>query len=170
MMDAVTHQNAALIDGFYRAFQRRDHVAMAACYDPDAVFDDAVFSLRGWQVGAMWRMLCERGTDLRVEHSGVRADATQGSAHWDAWYTFSATGRKVHNSIDADFELRDGRILRHTDSFDLHRWASQALGLKGRLLGWTPFVQKAIRRSAARSLDAFAREKGLGDAGTSEPA
>ena len=163
--DHTAHPNAALIDGFYRAFQQRDHAAMAACYAPDAVFEDAVFSLRGWRVGAMWRMLCERGKDLRVEHSNVRADATQGSAHWDAWYTFSASGRPVHNSIDADFELRDGRIVHHTDRFDLHRWASQALGLKGRLLGGTPFLRKAIRANAARSLDAFARQNGLGDQG-----
>ena len=32
------HPNAALLDSFYRAFQRRDHATMAACYAPDATF------------------------------------------------------------------------------------------------------------------------------------
>jgi len=40
--------------------------------------------------------------------------------------------------------------------FDLYRWARQALGIKGLVLGWTPPVQRAIRRRAIRSLDAFA--------------
>ena len=48
-----------------------------------------------------------------------------------------------------------GKISRHIDQFDLHHWAGQALGLKGRLLGWTPFVQSAIRRNAARALEGF---------------
>ena len=86
------------------------------------------------------------------------------SARCDAWYTFSATGRPVHNVITAHFEFAEGRILRHVDHFDLHRWASQALGLKGLLLGWAPPVQRAIRRQAAHSLDAFIAARGLTEA------
>ena len=93
-------QPAEVIRRFYAAFQRRDHAAMAACYAPDATFSDPVFpALRGPAVGAMWRMLCERGTDLRIEASGIEADSARGSARWEAWYTFSATGRPVHNII-----------------------------------------------------------------------
>jgi len=100
-------------------------------------------------------MLCERGKDLEIEFRDVVADETTGSAHWDAHYTFSATGRKVLNRIDARFEFEDHLIRRHNDTFDLWRWAGQALGLKGQLLGWTPFVQKAIRRQANRSLERY---------------
>jgi ketosteroid isomerase-like protein len=164
-MTGATHANALMITGFYEALGRHDGMAMAACYRDDATFKDPVFTLGGWQVPAMWRMLCERGKDLRVECSAVSADDTRGSAHWEAWYTFSASGRNVHNRIDAAFEFRDGRILHHVDTFGLHRWASQALGLKGALLGWTPFVQAAIRRTAARSLDSWARQNGVGPAG-----
>jgi ketosteroid isomerase-like protein len=159
------HPHADLIRGFYEAFQRRDHAAMAACYAPDATFSDPVFrDLQGPRVGAMWRMLCERATDLRVEASGIAAEGERGSARWDAWYTFTATGRPVHNIIQASFEFRDGLILRHTDVFDLTAWARQALGLKGLLLGWTPFVQNAIRAQAARGLDAFLRKQARGPA------
>ena len=147
---------AELIQAFYAAFQRRDHRAMAACYTPDAEFHDPVFThLSGWRVPAMWRMLCERATDLRIEVDSVRASAEGASAHWEASYTFSQTGRPVHNRVEASFLLQDGKIRRHTDSFDLYAWARQALGLKGLLLGWTPPVQRAIRARAARALDAF---------------
>ena len=148
--------NEALIQKFYSAFQKRDAAGMVACYDPQVQFSDPVFTdLKGARANAMWTMLCERGKDLKIEFRDVHADDKAGSAHWDAWYSFSATGRKVHNSIDASFEFADGRIVKHTDRFDLHRWASQALGLPGMLLGWTPMLQNKIRGMAAKNLDAF---------------
>ena len=154
--------HAELIHAFYAAFQRRDHRAMAACYTPDAEFHDPVFThLSGWRVRAMWRMLCERATDLRVQVDNVRASAEAGSAQWEAWYTFSQTGRSVHNRVQASFLFQDGKIRLHTDEFDLHAWARQALGMKGLLLGWTPPVQRAIRAQAARALEAFSKKHGL---------
>lgn len=155
--------HAEVIRSFYAAFQRRDHAAMGASYTPDATFSDPVFPrLQGAAVRAMWRMLCERGTDLRIEVDGIRADAATGAARWEAWYTFSATGRPVHNIVRASFAFRDGLIHRHTDAFDLYRWARQALGMKGVLLGWAPPVQRAIRAQAARALDTFTIRHGLG--------
>ena len=103
-------------------------------------------------------MLCERGSDLRIEASDIEADSAKGSARWEAWYTFSATGRPVHNIITASFTFRAGLIQTHTDSFDLYRWTRQALGLKGLLLGWAPPVQGAVRAQAARALEAFIRK------------
>ena len=157
--------HAQLIRDFYTAFQRRDHATMAACYAPDARFSDPVFTqLDGWRIGAMWRMLCERATDFELEFRGIAADAARGAAHWEAHYTFSATGRHVHNVIDAAFEFRDGLIVRHTDRFDFYRWTRQALGLKGTLFGWTPLVRNAVRAQAARGLEAFVRKHDLGPA------
>src|SRR5438093_409209 len=79
------HPNAELIKRFYTAFQKRDAAGMIACYHPDVVFSDAVFTdLRGWRAGAMWKMLAERGKDLQLEFSQVQADDKAGSAHWDA--------------------------------------------------------------------------------------
>lgn len=154
------HPNARLITELYEALQRREGARMAACYHPEAEFSDAVFtSLKGPQVGAMWRMLTERAKDLQVIFDGVVADDSAGRAHWEASYTFSKTGRSVHNVIDARFAFRDGRIIRHMDQFDLWRWAGMALGIKGRLLGWLPSVQAAIRREAMSGLDRYMSQK-----------
>jgi ketosteroid isomerase-like protein len=153
------HRNVKLIRDFYSAFQKRDARRMAACYDPAVKFSDEVFfDLEGARATGMWRMLCERGKDLKIEFRDIKADDSVGSAQWEAWYTFSATGRKVHNKIDARFEFRDGKIIRHLDSFNFWAWASQALGLTGRLLGWSPFVKNRVRRQAAKSLDSFLGE------------
>lgn len=150
--------NEATLKRFYEAFQQRDAATMAACYAPDVQFSDPVFTdLRGAQAGLMWKMLCERGKDLRLEFSDVRADDTSGSAHWEAWYTFSATGRPVHNVIDATFAFRDGKIARHVDRFDLYRWSRQALGAPGLLLGWTPLLQNKVRAMAAKGLADYQR-------------
>jgi hypothetical protein len=150
------HANAALLENFYSAFARRDAAAMAVCYHSQAHFTDAVFDLRGAQVVAMWRMLCERGTDLRVEHGGIEADERRGSAHWEAWYSFSATGRKVHNVIEAQFEFKDGLILRHVDRFGFWRWSRQALGAPGLLLGWSGVLRRKVQATAAQNLEKFA--------------
>lgn len=146
--------NVAVISALYAALGRRDGAAMAACYTPGATFSDPVFvGLKGPEVGGMWRMLCERATDIRVEASDVRADAITGTAHVEAWYPFSATGRQVHNVIRASFHFADGKIAEHRDHFDLWRWTRQALGVKGFLLGWSPLVQNVVRRQARTSLD-----------------
>lgn len=151
--------HAKLITTFYEAFQRQDAEAMAACYHPEVRFDDPVFrDLHGERAGNMWRMLCTRAADLQVTFGDVRVDGDQGSAHWEATYTFSATGNAVHNVIDATFTFRDGLIATHQDRFDLWRWSGMALGLKGRVLGWAPFVQGAIRKQAMAGLDAWEKK------------
>jgi len=149
------HPNAQLVDRFYAAFAQRDAAAMAACYAPDAAFRDPAFDLAGADVGAMWAMLCARGKDLALEWRDVRADDRAGSAHWEARYSFSATGRPVHNVVDAEFTFRDGRFATHVDRFDFWRWSRMALGMKGALLGWSPLVRNAVRRQARRGLDAW---------------
>lgn len=149
----MPHPNAVLIEGLYTALAARDGAAMGRCYADDARFSDPVFqNLDAAGVRAMWAMLCARAVDLDVSVTDVVADDRRGSARWVATYTFSKTGRKVCNVIDARFEFRDGLIVRHTDCFDLWRWSGMALGLKGWLLGWTPLVRNAIRREAMRGL------------------
>lgn len=115
----------------------------------------------------MWRLLCERASDLRVECGPVRVEGDTASAEWQAWYTYSVTGRRVNNRIAAAFTLEHGLICRHYDTFDLYRWARQALGVKGVLLGWSPPVQRTIRARAALALETFvaAPARHAGDVG-----
>lgn len=148
------HPNEALIASFYEAFQRLDADAMGACYSAEVRFSDAAFpQLTGDEARAMWAMLCSRATDLQISFTDVQADDAQGSAHWEATYTFGATGRKVHNRIDASFRFKEGRIVEHTDVFDFWRWSRMALGPVGFLLGWTPMLRRKVRSQARQGLD-----------------
>ncbi|MCA8832318.1 nuclear transport factor 2 family protein [Hymenobacter pini] len=149
------HPHQHLLNRFYQALQRRDHAAMAACYHPDATFEDAAFQLKGAEIGQMWRMLCERGGDLRLAYNDVWADEHTGRATWDAHYTFSKTRRKVHNHVQAHFTFQDGLIRTHHDNFSFWRWSRQALGPMGWLLGWSGFLQQKVRKTARQGLEQF---------------
>src|SRR5918992_3093773 len=148
--------NESLIERFYGAFAECDGAAMEACYAPDVSFSDPVFpALRGAGAGGMWRMLTGQATDLRVELLEHEADGDRGSARWRAHYTFTQTGRPVVNDVRASFRFQDGLIAEHRDDFDFRRWARQALGVSGLLLGWTPLIRSAVRRRARARLDEF---------------
>ena len=149
------HPHAQLIEKFYDSFQRKDAAGMAACYDPAVTFADPVFTLRGKQANAMWAMFCAGGGGLVVTHGGVQADDARGQARWEARYTFSGSGRMVHNVIEAAFEFHDGRIIAHRDRFDFWRWARMALAPTGALLGWTPLLRRRVQRAARARLGRF---------------
>lgn len=145
-----------LINDLYEGLAGGDGDKMASLYAGDAVFSDPVFGeLSGTEAGAMWRMLCTRAKDLKVEHSKVWAEDGRGGAHWEAYYTFSATGRYVHNIIDAEFKFEDGKIVEHRDHFDFWRWSRQALGAPGLFLGWTPLIRNKVGSQARKGLRAF---------------
>ena len=149
--------NQTLLNKFYTAFAAHDGRTMAACYHPDATFHDPAFgSLDAKEVCAMWQMLLARsGGKLAISFNTVWADSQNGSANWTAKYVFSKTGRNVVNHIQAEFEFRDGLIYRHRDHFDFYKWARQALGWKGILLGWSDFLKNKVRQQARQSLAAY---------------
>ncbi|MGQ0799345.1 MAG: nuclear transport factor 2 family protein [Pseudomarimonas sp.] len=158
--------NQALIERFYTAFAALDADTMQASYAPNASFSDPAFSLQGREnIGGMWRMLCSitraKGMDVwRLESSAISADERRGRAHWEAHYRFSATGRMVHNIIDAQFVFQDGLIVSHIDDFNFYRWSRQALGPPGLVLGWTPFLRNKVRKQAQANLTAFLAKGG----------
>jgi ketosteroid isomerase-like protein len=157
------HPHAELLTRFYAAFQRRDAVAMGACYHDDAVFMDPAFGrLKAAEARAMWAMLCARATELELTFEVKHADEGSGAVHWEARYPFSKTGRRVHNVIEAQFGFHEGRILAHRDQFDLWAWSRQALGLPGLLLGWSPWLKGKIQGDARKQLAAFMARGGTG--------
>lgn len=150
-----------VIEKFYTAFKNLDAEKMVIHYHDDIVFEDPAFGvLKGEHAKNMWRMLCssQNGKDFKINTSKINCDANKGSVHWEAHYTFSKTGRNVHNKIDAEFELKDGKIIRHVDRFDLHEWSKQALGFKGALLGWSSFFKKKLNLQTNQLLSKFEQQ------------
>ena len=162
----MASEGSRIITALYDALDGGAGEAMAMLYAPDGSFRDPAFGrLSGEEAGDMWRMLTERATDLQVELAEHEADDERGTARWIATYTFR-TGRPVVNDIRAEFRFRDGRILEHTDRFPFHRWARQALGAPGWVLGLWPF-RLLVRRKARADLERFRAERAAAPGGTS---
>lgn len=132
---------------------------MQECYADNAVFNDQAFSnLNAKQVRAMWEMLITAGKDMKMTFDRVSDNVNGGEAHWRAVYTFSRTGNKVVNKVSAVFVIENGKIVRHTDSFDFYKWARQAFGFTGLLLGGTSFFHNKIRKTAMQNLAEYMKK------------
>ena len=147
--------NNLLIEKFYSSFAAGDAGGMVSCYTDDIVFKDPAFGeLKGGDAKNMWRMLLKT-PGIKITTHNITADDTTGSADWVAEYTFSLTGKVVINKVHADFIFSNGKIVKHTDYFSFWRWAGQAFGLKGLLLGWTPLMRNKVREQALARLRKF---------------
>ncbi|MCG2419573.1 nuclear transport factor 2 family protein [Aequorivita sp. F47161] len=158
----MSKEQLNIIEKFYSAFADLDAARMTECYHDAIVFEDPAFGvLQGEAAKNMWRMLCksQKGKDFRVIASNIEYTPQGGKAHWEAFYTFSSTGRKIHNVINATFKIEDGKIINHKDSFNLYNWAKQALGLKGFFLGWTPFFKKQLNKQTLYLLSEFQKKQ-----------
>lgn len=153
--------NQEVVERFYNAFQRLDYAAMQSCYSEDIIFNDPAFGiLRGDDAKAMWEMLCRNAKNFSLTYSNIQLlDDEYTTCQWIANYTFSKTGRKVVNSIKAHMRIKDGKIIEHTDQFDIWKWSRQALGLPGWILGWSGYMKSKIRVNAHKSLDKFIGSK-----------
>ena len=148
--------HSAVVTRFYEAFARRDAASMAACYHPNASFEDPAFGrLDRAAVCAMWAMLLGRSADLAVTHQVLDEAGSSVTAHWEARYTFTRTGRPVLNRITATFTFEDGLIHTHEDQFSFWAWARQAFGPAGFLVGWTPWFHAKVQAEALRALAAY---------------
>jgi len=153
--------NSELIKNFYQSFANADAEGMVACYRDNIQFEDPAFGvLKGEDAKNMWRMLIARSKgQIKITFNTIQANEKTGSANWKAEYVFADTGRKVVNEISAQFEFDKGKIIKHTDNFDMWKWSRQALGFSGYLLGWTSFMRKKIQQRTHSLLMLFSKAK-----------
>lgn len=145
-----------IVREFYEAFARCDGPAMSRLYADDVEFSDPVFPrLDGRDAGLMWEMLTSRAKDFRLTFSEPRMHSKLVVTDWEATYTFSATGRTVHNKVHSMISVDGSRIVSHFDQFSFWKWSRMALGTPGLLLGWTPLLKNKVRKTAAKGLADF---------------
>lgn len=149
--------NEQLISRFYEAFNKLDAAAMSACYSNDIVFFDPVFELlRGREVRSMWEMLCKNAKGFSLTFGNIKDIGDDYyTCEWVATYIFSKTGRTVVNRVKANMKVLNGEITEHSDGFSLHKWAKQALGFSGWLLGWNGYFRQKIKNGAKKNLLAY---------------
>ncbi|MCJ0742089.1 nuclear transport factor 2 family protein [Pedobacter montanisoli] len=152
--------NEQLINKFYTAFAGSDFKTMQKSYADEARFNDPVFgNLDATQVRAMWQMLISRGKELKIEFGQIeQQDEERVTAVWQASYLFTATGKKVINNVKSSFEIKEGKIINQTDEFDFKKWAKQAFGFGGWLLGGTRNFKEKVGEQARKNLTAFMKK------------
>jgi len=145
-----------IAEKFYTAFQQKDAEGMNQNYHRDLQFEDPAFGkLDFQQTCSMWKMLCEGATDLTINFEILRAEDKYIETRWLAEYTFTKTKKFVRNEIIAQMHFKDSKIIRHTDNFDLYKWAKQAIGLQGWLIGSTAFFKKKLQQTTKRQLTKY---------------
>jgi ketosteroid isomerase-like protein len=148
------NNNEKLIEKFYTALQKVDAASLNACYSNDIVFFDPMFDLlKGNEVRAMWEMLCKNAKDFSLEFDTIK-DVGDGyyNCNWRASYNFSKTGRRVINNGKAYMKIENGLIIEHSDGWSFHGWSAQAIGILGKLLGWSSFFKNKVKNNARKSL------------------
>jgi|TARA_Y100000385_G_C13104310_1_gene646571 predicted alpha-1,6-mannanase (GH76 family) len=151
-MSEELHDYEALIGSFYSSFSNLNRAGMTKCYHRDIHFLDSAFgNLHGEDVSKMWEMLIARSKgNLEISFSDIWVDENYGGAKWVAKYKFG--NRPVTNFVTARFKFSEGKILEHSDHFDLWKWSRQAIGPIAYLIGWTGFFQKRLRAKFRNSL------------------
>jgi hypothetical protein len=108
----------------------------------------------------MWEMLIKRSNgNLKVSYTIYDVAVNFAVVHWTATYPFPRTGRTVTNHIVANIVLKNHKIIKHTDYFNLWKWSRQALGWKGFLLGWTPFFKNKLQQQTQTLLKDYIKNQ-----------
>lgn len=146
---------------FYTAFEKGDAATMISFYNDTVEFEDPAFGkLKGKEAKMMWTMLLARSQgNLKVSFKIKEVTAHSALVAWEARYPFSKTGRQIHNKIQAQLTIENGKIIKHTDRFHLWKWSQQALGFKGLLMGWTPFFRKKLQQQTQKMLQQYIKNK-----------
>lgn len=153
-------KNKELIANFYESFGKLDAQGMIDYYHDQIEFEDPIFGkLNSKKVRSMWRLLLSKDSDMKVSYCDVKTQGNLGYAKWKATYFYGSKKRKITNECKASFEFKDGKIIRHTDTYSLWRWSHQAFGFVGLLLGWTSFFKNKITNKAQKALLDFETKK-----------
>lgn len=151
-------QTAELLSRFYTAFANRDYETMASLYHPEAKFNDAIFKdLNYKQTTAMWHMILSGAQDLNMTFEIQQATEFSGKVKWVADYNypgFFGIQNAVHNVSLGEIQIKDGKIFRHTDRYNLTKWISMALGVPTMLADST-IMQALVQHQAKTGLALF---------------
>lgn len=148
-------------DAMTAYYEARNVEQLREVYGRDVVFQDPVF---GRHEG--WRALARRLFEMTNPTVQITTEKTgSDSVKWVAKYEFGASNRPVENHGTARATLdQHGKIATHTDDFDTKKWAKQALGFPGTVLGLLPksLRNMVLHQVASKAVDDFVARHQLG--------
>ncbi|WP_368487129.1 nuclear transport factor 2 family protein [Spiroplasma sp. DGKH1] len=141
-----------IMNKFYTAFANADWKTMNDLYDRNVVFNDEIFTDLNYEyVTAMWESLIsnKENNKMKVKYE-LKEENDDVYVVWTASYLFGPKRRQVINIVTSNMEIKNDKIIKHNDSFNFKKWASQALGMPGKLFGNA--LQKKVSKKALENL------------------
>jgi len=146
-------ENKNVITGLYNAYKERNPELMASFYTEDASFKDEIFGeVTGQEIPKVWEVVHSTTSNFYLYFHIVNVNKNLATVNSQLSYTFKHTGRKIDISITSIFRFENGKIRHQVDEYSLWKWASQAFGVSGFLLGWNPKFKNKIRQSAQNTI------------------
>lgn len=132
--------------------------AVELCHPDLHYFDPILGDLHGREALARWPIFFAQPHEPSLHFFDITAKDDTVHVRYFLHYTDAETGRKIDHGISAELTIRDNRITHHKDTFDIWRFATMKLGMRGRLLGFLPSTADALRKKARAELDAYLRQ------------
>lgn len=150
------HSNEKLIQCYLQALQQQDLPTMQMCYHKSITYEDDLFrELKKGDVPAMWEMRFAENPVWEVEFKDIQASNDWGRVHWTLTYGHTKNGKPKRRHIVARFTFYEGKILYHSDAFNLYNWVKENQGAWWRFLIWFSPLQYFLRAGAHRKLQRF---------------
>ncbi|ARU92149.1 hypothetical protein SCLARK_001685 [Spiroplasma clarkii] len=148
-------KNKEVVVKFFTALSKGDWKLMNNLYSKDVAFSDTVFGeLNYSQITNLWEMLLTENPDLSANFKIVE-DGEVVKVQWVMVSKFGQKHRKVILNILSTLEVSKGKIIKHNDHFDFKKWAKQALGIIGWMLGSKQSFKNRIKEEAFIKLNSF---------------
>lgn len=146
-----------IVTSFYDCFAKGEAKGMLNFYAEEVIFCDPAFGkLSGNRPHEMWRMLLGRFDEhTTINFEVVETEANKAQVKWTAKYHFGKKRRPVTNRVTSTLILKNEKIVEYYDNFDIWKWAYQAIGIGGLLLGWSKFFQLKIQQNTNKMLDKY---------------
>ncbi|ATZ20707.1 nuclear transport factor 2 family protein [Mesoplasma coleopterae] len=139
---------------FYEAFTKGNSKKMNSLYDQSIIFNDPIFKdLNNKQVTNMWKSLLSNKKESKFEVSyEIIKENEDIFVRWTATYLFGPKKRKVTNVVDSKMEVVNGKIVKHTDSFNFKKWAKQSIGGPAYIFGNQKWFKNKVSKAALEKI------------------
>jgi len=152
MIQQLIDTSAGTAVKLYRALAEGDLRAVRSCYDANARYSDPVFGQLGRGSACyIWPVIFSQIRRPEWKFEVVDAGLTSARLSTKVNFVFAETGRPTSLRIATHLAIREARVVRHDDDFDIDACTWMAFPKENRFRLWTPHGRERLK-GHARSL------------------
>ena len=145
-------KNSDKVKDFFKALNQGDYKSANELYHPNAIYEDEIFSFKGFEIHALWYTATRPGMDMSADCISIEEVGDKVICIWKMSYTIDSINRKIELQEKATFFFDGDKVIKHIDEYDFWSWCIQAFGLPGRLFGWSKWLRNRVRFQAKKSV------------------